>query len=93
MLRWHVQQDGVAAIPRPSNPGRIEQNLAVFDFELTDDELAAISALKARHMRLVDSDRRREIRVFVSSTFDVCALLVDYAALRICFSDCASSRR
>ena len=44
MLRWHLQQ-GRSAIPKSTNPARIAENFDVFDFELTDDELAAIDAL------------------------------------------------
>ncbi len=56
ILRWHVQQDGIAAIPRSTNPGRIRDNLAVFDFALDDDEMAAISALQVRDQRICDFD-------------------------------------
>ncbi|MBT2521746.1 aldo/keto reductase [Arthrobacter sp. ISL-28] len=44
ILRWHLQQ-GRSAIPKSVNPARIAENLDVFDFELTDDELARIDAL------------------------------------------------
>lgn len=54
VLRWQVQQDGVVAIPRTSNPDRLAENLAVFDFALTDGEMTAISALAARAMRICD---------------------------------------
>lgn len=56
VLRWHVQQDGIAAIPRSTRTDRIRENLAVFDFRLDDDEMAAISALRGRHMRVCDTD-------------------------------------
>ncbi len=45
-LRWLVQQEIIAAIPRSSNPERIAENLDVFDFRLTADEMDRISALK-----------------------------------------------
>lgn len=45
VLRWHQQQKGVAAIPRSSDPEHTLANLDVFDFELGDDEMSAISAL------------------------------------------------
>jgi 2,5-diketo-D-gluconate reductase B len=45
VLRWLVQQGGIAPIPRSSNPARIAQNLDVFDFELSADEMARIHAL------------------------------------------------
>jgi 2,5-diketo-D-gluconate reductase A len=44
MLRWHLQQ-GRSAIPKSVTPSRIAENFAVTDFELTNDELAAIDAL------------------------------------------------
>ena len=44
MLRWHLQQ-GRSAIPKSTHPGRIAENLDVFDFALTSAELAAIDAL------------------------------------------------
>ncbi|GAA3720980.1 aldo/keto reductase [Gordonia hankookensis] len=44
MLRWHIQQ-GRQVIPKSVTPSRIAENFDVFDFELTDDELASIDAL------------------------------------------------
>ena len=44
MLRWHLEQ-GRQAIPKSTNPERIAENLDVFGFELSADELAAIDAL------------------------------------------------
>lgn len=44
MLRWHVQQ-GRSVIPKSVNPTRIAENFNVFDFELSNDELAAIDGL------------------------------------------------
>ena len=56
VLRWHVQQEGVVAIPRSSNPARIAENLGVFDFTLTPEEMAAIDALRVRGYRICDFD-------------------------------------
>jgi diketogulonate reductase-like aldo/keto reductase len=44
MLRWHLQQ-GRQVIPKSVTPSRIAENIDVFDFELTVDELDAIDAL------------------------------------------------
>lgn len=44
MLRWHLQQ-GRSVIPKSTKPHRIAENINVFDFDLTSDELAAIDAL------------------------------------------------
>jgi diketogulonate reductase-like aldo/keto reductase len=44
VLRWHIQ-NGNAAIPKSVHERRITENIAVFDFTLTPDEMAAIDAL------------------------------------------------
>ena len=38
-IRWLLQQPMVSTIPRSSNPDHIERNSAVFDFELSDEEM------------------------------------------------------
>ena len=43
-LRWLVQEEGVAAIPKATSREHLEANLALFDFELTDDEMTLIRA-------------------------------------------------
>jgi diketogulonate reductase-like aldo/keto reductase len=55
VLRWHVQQDGVVAIPRTTKSARIAENAAIFDFALSAGEMAAISALKRPGARIVDN--------------------------------------
>ncbi len=54
VLRWHVQQDGMVAIPRTTKTARLSENIAIFDFALSDAEMAAISVLKSRNARLCD---------------------------------------
>ena len=44
ILRWNLQK-GVVVIPGSSNPEHIEENLDLFGFELTEDEMASINAL------------------------------------------------
>jgi diketogulonate reductase-like aldo/keto reductase len=44
VLRWHLQLGNVV-IPKSVTPSRIRENLAVFDFELTPDEVAQLSTL------------------------------------------------
>ncbi|MDT3435533.1 aldo/keto reductase [Haloarcula sp. 1CSR25-25] len=41
-LRWLVQQPQVAAIPKASSQAHLKTNLSIFDFELTDEEMAQI---------------------------------------------------
>ena len=53
VLRWVIQQDRIATIPRSANPDHIRSNFDIFGFSLDDDEMAAISALsKTRSQRL-----------------------------------------
>jgi 2,5-diketo-D-gluconate reductase B len=51
-LRWLVQQ-GIVVIPRTSKRERLEENFALFDFELSDAEMREIAGL-ARGGRIVD---------------------------------------
>lgn len=44
ILRWHIQE-GLSVIPGSSNPSHIEENIQIFDFELTDEEMERIRAL------------------------------------------------
>jgi len=54
VLRWLIQQPRVVALSRTENIERIQGNTDIFDFALTDDELAAISALRSPGSRIVD---------------------------------------
>lgn len=44
ILRWDLQR-GVVVIPGSSNPDHMKENISIFDFELTEDEMTAIAAL------------------------------------------------
>ena len=55
VLRWHIEL-GLVAIPKSANPLRIAQNVDVFDFTLTGDEVKAISSLDTGDDLGVDSD-------------------------------------
>jgi 2,5-diketo-D-gluconate reductase A len=44
VLRWHLQQ-GIIVIPKSVNPQRMRENLDLFGFELTDEDMAAITGL------------------------------------------------
>lgn len=54
-LRWLVQQENVAAVPKSAHPDRISSNFDIFDFALSEGEMAEISALGGNR-RLVDPD-------------------------------------
>jgi len=48
ILRWHLQLGNVV-IPKSVTPARVRENLEIFDFELSEDDLAAIARLDAGH--------------------------------------------
>ena len=52
-LRWNTQR-GVAVIPKSTHKERMEQNLDIWDFRLTDEEMAEISALDIGHSEIID---------------------------------------
>ena len=47
MLRWHIQR-GIAVIPKSTHIERMRENLEVFDFALTREDMAAVAALDQR---------------------------------------------
>lgn len=55
-LRWLVQQAGVIAIPRSSSARHLVTNFQVTDFELSDDEMARISALARPDGRIISPE-------------------------------------
>ena len=56
LLRWNIQR-GVVVIPKSVHADRIKVNSQVFDFELSQDEMDAISSMNANMRRAFDSDR------------------------------------
>ena len=44
ILRWHIQE-GFSVIPGSKNPAHIKENISIFDFALTDDEMKQIRSL------------------------------------------------
>jgi 2,5-diketo-D-gluconate reductase A len=57
VLRWHIQR-GVAVIPKSNSKDRIVENMNVFDFELSAEEVASISALNTNFRTGVDPEDR-----------------------------------
>lgn len=41
-LRWLVQQDGVCAVPKATSRAHLAENLEIFDFELSDEEMRRV---------------------------------------------------
>lgn len=48
ILRWHMQE-GFSAVPGSTNPAHIQENIDIFDFELSDAEMAQIRAIDSEN--------------------------------------------
>ncbi len=57
-LRWLIQQPMVAAVPRPLEEAHIEEDIDIFDWSLSEEEMTRISALRSRHIRIADPPER-----------------------------------
>ena len=55
VLRWNVQR-GVSIIPKSVHVDRMEQNLDIWDFSLTDEEMATIAKKDLGHSEIVNHD-------------------------------------
>jgi 2,5-diketo-D-gluconate reductase B len=57
-LRWLVQQRSVAAVPRALEERHIEDNIDIFDFELSDADMRKLNTLRKRQLRIADPPER-----------------------------------
>ncbi|MFD1913767.1 aldo/keto reductase [Halodurantibacterium flavum] len=55
-LRWLVQQEGVIALSKTARIERLAENVAIFDFELSDEEMARIFAMARPDGRITDPE-------------------------------------
>lgn len=70
VLHWLTQR-GVVVIPKTVRPERMAENLDVFDFELSDDELAAIAGLDTGDSQFFDHRDPEMVRWLSGRTLDV----------------------
>ena len=54
-LRWNVER-GVVVIPKSVHKDRMEQNMNIWDFNLTDEDMAEIAKLDLGHSEIVNHD-------------------------------------
>lgn len=54
-IRWHIQR-GLIVIPRSKNPAHIAENIKVFDFELSKDDMAVIARLNRNERTMPSAD-------------------------------------
>lgn len=55
-LRWLVQQPRVAIIPKSSREAGVRENMDIFDFELSQEEMIALDTLSERRQRVINMD-------------------------------------
>jgi len=53
VLRWNIQR-GVVVIPKSTHKARIEENLDIWDFTLSEEDMAAIGKLDLGHSEIID---------------------------------------
>ena len=53
VLRWNVQR-GVSILPKSTHVERMEQNINIWDFELTDEEMARIGGMTLDHSEIIN---------------------------------------
>lgn len=56
IIRWHLQ-DGLIVLPKTATPLRVAENFDVFDFTLSDDEMAAIAVLDRPNGKILPDPR------------------------------------
>ncbi len=63
-LRWLIQR-GVIIIPKSTHVERMEQNLDIYDFDLTDDEMKQIDGLDTGHSVFFDHNDPETVKMFM----------------------------
>ncbi len=61
ILKWNIQR-GIAVIPKSTHKNRMEENIDVFDFELTQDEMLQIAALDLAKPQMLDTRVVSEVK-------------------------------
>jgi len=60
-LKWLIQQPDISAVPRGLKFSEIEENIDIFDVELSKDEMNQISALRDKNIRIVQGRGRHPV--------------------------------
>ena len=62
VLRWNVQR-GVVVIPKSVHKNRMEQNIDIWDFELSADDMAEIAKLDVGHSEIIDHSKPSTVKM------------------------------
>ena len=60
-LRWNVQR-GVVIIPKSTHKERMEENFNIWDFKLSDEDMAAIATLDLGHSEIIDHSATETVK-------------------------------
>ena len=60
-LRWVIQHPNVAAVPRALEVAHVKENLDIFDFSLTPEEMETIGRLRDRNIRIANPPERAPV--------------------------------
>ena len=60
-LKWLIQQENIIAVPRALSKEQIKENIDLADFSLSNEQMARISKLRSKNLRIVDPEVRRPI--------------------------------
>ena len=66
VLRWLVQR-GIVPLAKSANPVRMRENLAIFDFSLTEPEMQAIAALDTGHTCFAARTTAESVQAFLEA--------------------------
>lgn len=69
ILRWHIQEGNIV-IPGSTNPAHIESNADIFDFSLTDEEMAEIAKINKNKRYYIPDDAKEEAYASMEMDFD-----------------------
>ncbi len=65
-LKWNVQR-GVSILPKSVHTERMEQNLDIWDFNLTDEDIKKIDALDLGYSEIIDHNEPDVVKFILSS--------------------------
>lgn len=68
-LKWNAQR-GVSIIPKSVHVERMRQNIDLYDFTLTDEDMQAIATLDLKHSEIIDHNQPAVVKYILSAKTD-----------------------